>query len=210
MNTGSALLIVDVQNDFCPGGSLAVPGGDTVVPVINTIINRFSTVVATQDWHPPGHVSFASSHAGNSPFDTIRAGGVEQTLWPDHCVRGTEGARLHPGLDARNVGLILRKGARADMDSYSAFFENDRATSTGLSFYLKGLEIRTVYVCGLALDVCVYYTVMDGLGLGFRMVLVEDGCRGIDVPEGNVDTRINAMRDGGALIRTSRDLPTRS
>lgn len=210
MRDEKALLIVDLQNDFCPGGSLAVPGGDTVVPVINNIINRFSTVVATQDWHPPGHVSFASSHEGKSPFDTIRAGGVEQTLWPDHCVRGTEGARLHPGLDARNVGLILRKGAGADMDSYSAFFENDRTTSTGLSFYFKGLGIRTVYVCGLALDVCVYYTVMDGLGLGFSMVLVEDGCRGVDVPEGSVDTRMKAMRDGGALIQTSRDLPTRS
>ncbi len=210
MRDEKALLIVDLQNDFCPGGSLAVPGGDTVVPVINNIINRFSTVVATQDWHPPGHVSFSSSHEGKSPFDTVSAGGVEQTLWPDHCVRETEGARLHPGLDTRNVGLILRKGAGADMDSYSAFFENDRATSTGLSFYFKGLGIRTVYVCGLALDVCVYYTVMDGLGLGFSMVLVEDGCRGVDVPEGSVVTRMKAMRDGGALIQTSRDLPTRS
>ena len=206
MRDEKALLIVDLQNDFCPGGSLAVPGGDTVVPVINNIINRFSTVVATQDWHPPGHVSFSSSHEGKSPLDTVSAGGVEQTLWPDHCVRETEGARLHPGLDTRNVGLILRKGAGADMDSYSAFFENDRATSTGLSFYFKGLGIRTVYVCGLALDVCVYYTVMDGLGLGFSMVLVEDGCRGVDVPEGSVVTRMKAMRDGGALIQTSRDL----
>ncbi len=200
------LLIIDVQNDFCPGGGLAVKGGDLVVPVINAVIPRFHRVAATQDWHPAGHVSFASSHAGARVFDVVDAGGINQTLWPDHCVQGTRGAELHPGLDVKGIGLILRKGMSAGMDSYSAFFENDRRTETGLQRYLKGLKVRDVYVCGLATDYCVFYTSMDARRLGFRVAVVKDACRGVDQPAGSVERALSEMIKAGVTVAESGEI----
>jgi len=201
-----ALLVIDVQNDFCPGGSLAVEQGDAVVPVINALLPRFSLVVATQDWHPPDHVSFAGSHPGHKPLDVVQAGGIEQVLWPDHCVRGTRGADLHPGLDASRIGLLLRKGMRSSLDSYSAFFENDRRTDTGLQHYLKGLRIREVVICGLATDYCVLSSAMDGVRRGFQVVLVSDACRGVDFPKGSVARALATMKDAGVRVVESLEL----
>ena len=198
--TSSVLLVVDVQNDFCPGGNLAVEAGDEVVPIINKLAGRFSKVVATQDWHPRNHVSFASSHPGRRPFEVIRLGDIEQVLWPDHCVPGTAGAEFHPDLDARAFDLIVRKGTNRQLDSYSAFFENDRKTATGLHFYLQGLGLRSVYLAGLALDVCVYFSALDARRLGFEVFLIEDACRGIDTPPGTQEDRLGQMRKAGVRI----------
>ncbi|HOV62475.1 MAG TPA: bifunctional nicotinamidase/pyrazinamidase [Spirochaetia bacterium] len=202
----SALIIIDVQNDFCPGGSLAVKDGDTVVPVINAISKDFSLVVATQDWHPEGHVSFASSHTGKTTGDTVSLGKEVQLLWPDHCVQGSRGADFHPGLDLRPVRFIVRKGTSLRMDSYSAFFENDKKTSTGLEFLLKGLGIRAVYLSGLATDYCVFYSAMDAVNLGFATYLLIDGCRGVDIPEGNIDAALATMRNRGIAVIRSEDV----
>jgi nicotinamidase/pyrazinamidase len=204
---GRALLVVDVQNDFCPGGSLAVAGGDRVVPVINRLAPRFAKVVATQDWHPPGHVSFASSHPGMKPFQVADLpGGQPQTLWPDHCVAGSRGAELHPGLATAPLSLIVRKGARAELDSYSAFFENDRRTPTGLNAYLRELGCEELYLCGLATDVCVYYSAQDALRLGFAVRLVRDACRGIDAPPGNLQERLRELVAAGVRILDSSEV----
>ncbi|MBN2554172.1 MAG: bifunctional nicotinamidase/pyrazinamidase [Spirochaetales bacterium] len=199
-SNNTALLVVDVQVDFCPGGNLPVPEGEEVVPVINRLMRHFRRIAATQDWHPRDHVSFASNHPGSSPFETIHTKEGEQILWPDHCVQGTAGSEFHPDLDTLPFDLILRKGTDPKLDSYSAFFENDHETSTGLHFYLEGLKIDTVYVVGLALDVCVFYTVMDALKLGYRSVVVEDACRGIDTPPGSLSARLDDMRKAGARI----------
>jgi nicotinamidase/pyrazinamidase len=196
----TVLLVIDVQVDFCPGGNLSVPEGDEVVPVINLLSQSFQRVVATQDWHPRDHVSFASNHTGAKPFDTIRQQGQEQILWPDHCVPGTPGAEFHPDLDALRFDLIVRKGTDPTLDSYSAFFENDQKTPTGLHFYLEGLNVKTVYLAGLALDVCVYFSAMDALKLGFRTFVVEDACRGIDTPPGSLNARLDEMLAAGAGI----------
>jgi nicotinamidase/pyrazinamidase len=175
------LLVIDVQNDFCPGGNLAVPEGDKVVPVINRLAQRFHHVVVTQDWHPAGHHSFASSHAGRKPYDTIEAAYGPQILWPDHCVQGTEGAEFHPGLALRNLELVIRKGFRPHIDSYSALFENDHKTPTGLAGYLRERGIKRVFACGLALDFCVRYSAEDAKVQGFDVAVIEDACRGIDL-----------------------------
>jgi len=204
--TDRALLIVDVQNDFCPGGSLAVEQGDEVVPVINGLLPRFPLVVATQDWHPPDHVSFASSHPGRYPLDVVQAAGIEQVLWPDHCVRGTRGAELHPRLDAARVGLVLRKGMRTGLDSYSAFFENDRRTDTGLRHFLKGMKARELVVCGLATDYCVLASAMDARRLGFRVILVSDACKGVDFPRGSVAKAIETMKKAGVRVLTAAEV----
>jgi nicotinamidase/pyrazinamidase len=203
---GAALLVIDLQNDFCPGGSLAVREGDRVVPVVNRIAPLFPAAVATQDWHPEGHVSFASSHRGKEVFDVVEAGGIGQVLWPEHCVQGTEGAALHPALDLRPYRMILRKGTRKDLDSYSAFFENDGITPTGLSAYLRGLGIGAVYLAGLATDFCVCCSAMDALRLGFRTVLVGDAVRGVDIPEGGVARALERMRRAGVLIVDSAEI----
>jgi len=208
MKRGSAgvLLVVDVQNDFCPGGNLAVEQGDRVVPVINSIIPRFSAVVATQDWHPKDHVSFVSNHPGKDPFEVIEIEGIEQVLWPEHCVPGTEGAEFHPQLDTKAFDLIVRKGTNRNLDSYSAFFENDKKTPTGLHYYLKGLALQEVYLVGLALDVCVYYSAMDAVRLGFDVILVEDACRGIDTPPGSLQARLEEMSKAGVRIVKAEQL----
>jgi nicotinamidase/pyrazinamidase len=202
----STLLVIDVQNDFCPGGRLAVKHGDEVIPVINALMPLFPRVAATQDWHPPGHVSFASSHRGKEVYGTVDVGGTRQVLWPDHCVQGSEGADFHPALERRFFSLILRKGFNPGLDSYSAFFENDRKTPTGLAFFLKGLGVEKVYLCGLATDYCVLYSATDALGLGFHVFLVEDAARGVDVPAGSEEKAIDTMRASGAAILHSRDL----
>ena len=200
------LLIIDVQNDFCPGGSLAVEEGDAVVPVINRIVPLFSRVVATQDWHPSDHVSFAASHPGRKPLDVVDAGGIEQMLWPDHCVQGTRGAELHPRLEVGRIELVLRKGLRRMLDSYSAFFENDHATDTGLRFYLKGMRARDIFLCGLATDYCVLASALDARRLGFRVTLVHDACRGVDYPKGSVEKALAAMKASGVQLAESTAL----
>jgi len=173
--------VVDVQNDFCPGGALAVPRGDEVVPIVNRLSENFRSVVLTQDWHPAGHLSFASTHPGRSPYDTITAPYGPQVLWPDHCVQGTRGAAFHDALQIPHAGLVLRKGLHRTIDSYSAFYENDRATPTGLTGYLRERSIKRVFLAGLALDFCVRYSAEDAVRGGFAVVVIDDACRGIDV-----------------------------
>ena len=194
--THAALLIIDVQNDFCPGGALAVAGGDAVVPVINAVAPRFGRVIATRDWHPAGHVSFASRH-GHDVGSTASIDGIDQMMWPDHCVQGTRGAEFHPDLDIRPIDLIVHKGTSVDLDSYSGFFENDHSTPTGLEPYLKGLGIREVFVCGLATDYCVYFTAMDAVKTGFTTRVIADAVRGVDQPDGNIERTIGDMKSAG-------------
>ncbi len=196
------LLVVDVQNDFCPGGGLAVPDGDAVVPVINKIAPGFAHVVLTQDWHPPGHESFASSHAGRAPFETIEAAYGPQTLWPDHCVQGTQGAAFHEDLETTRAELVIRKGFRRAIDSYSAFYENDRTTPTGLTGYLRERAMKRVFLAGLATDFCVYFSALDAAKAGFAAVLIEDACRAIDL-DGSLAAAKAAMGQAGVTFVTS-------
>ncbi len=177
----ACLIVVDVQNDFMPGGALVVPQGDAVVPAINRVAARFEWIVATQDWHPRGHASFASSHPGRKPFETMRLEYGEQVLWPDHCVQGTEGAALHRDLAIPRAQLVVRKGYRPGIDSYSAFLEADRRTSTGLAAWLRELGIRRLWFCGLATDFCVAWSALDARAAGFEATLIEDACRAIDL-----------------------------
>ena len=193
------LVIVDVQNDFCPGGALAVPQGDDIVPVVNRLATEFTHVVLTQDWHPRGHASFASSHPGKHPFDTIDVSYGEQILWPDHCVQGTRGAAFHTKLDVPHAELVLRKGFRAAIDSYSAFFENDRRTPTGLVAYLKERRLDRITLCGLATDFCVFYSAIDGRQSGFEVTVVTDACRGIDM-DGSLANAMRSMKEAGVTI----------
>lgn len=195
-NDGDVLLVIDVQNDFCPGGALAVARGDEVVPVANRLGERFLHVVMTQDWHPPGHQSFASAHPGRQPFETITVAYGAQTLWPDHCVQGTPGAAFHPGLRLPRAELVIRKGFRPAIDSYSAFFENDRRTPTGLAGYLRERGLTRIFLVGLATDFCVHYSAVDARRLGFDAVLVEDGCRAIDL-DGSLAAAMGAMAAAG-------------
>ncbi|RLD16252.1 MAG: bifunctional nicotinamidase/pyrazinamidase [Caldiserica bacterium] len=201
----NALIIVDVQNDFCPGGALPVPEGDKIVPVINGISKKFFKVIATQDWHPENHISFAKTHNKNVG-EVVEIDGVKQILWPVHCVEGSSGANFHKDLDLSNVDLILRKGRNPLIDSYSAFFENDKKTETGLHYYLKGLGINDVYICGLALDYCVYYTAMDSVKLGFNTYVILDATKGVDVPEGNIEKATSHMEKEGIRLIKSSDL----
>ena len=191
-----ALIAVDVQPDFMPGGALPVPDGDAVVPVVNRLLDLFAVAAATQDWHPAGHLSFASSHPGAAPFSLVMAPYGEQTLWPDHCVQGTPGAALHPDLRTHRFAAVLRKGWRREVDSYSAFAENDRKTPTGLAGWLRDQGIRRVFLAGLATDFCVGWSGLDALAHGFGVVLVTDACRGIGIP----------VADGGARDSTAEML----
>ena len=200
------LLVVDVQNDFCPGGNLAVPDGDAVVPVINRLAAAFEHVVLTQDWHPAGHTSFASSHAGKAPFEVIEMPYGPQVLWPDHCVQGSKGAAFHSDLDIPHAELVIRKGYRAAIDSYSAFYENDHATPTGLAGYLRERGFARVFATGLALDFCVRYSAEDAVACGFETVLIDDACRAID-NEGSVDAaRASFAEKGVTVIESGRIL----
>jgi len=196
------LIVVDMQNDFMPGGALAVPGGDEVLPVVNRLAARFENVVLTQDWHPRDHASFASSHPGRKPFETIELAYGRQVLWPDHCVQGTPGAAFHAALDATRAQLVIRKGFHRDIDSYSGFLEADRSTSTGLAGYLKERGLRELYVCGLATDFCVAWTALDGVGAGFDVTVIEDACRAIDL-EGSLSRAWQEMAASGVQRRSS-------
>ena len=199
------LIVVDVQNDFMPGGALAVPKGDEVVPVINRLAARFDNVVLTQDWHPRGQISFASSHPGRKPFETIRLAYGEQVLWPDHCVQATPGAAFHPGLSVPHAQLVVRKGYHKDVDSYSAFLEADRRTSTGLAGYLRERGLKALYFCGLATDFCVAWSALDARAAGFEATVIEDACRAIDL-EGSLAKAWSDMQGAGVLRITSDSL----
>ncbi len=193
------LVIVDVQNDFCRGGALAVPEGDAVVPAINRLDAQFAHVVLTQDWHPPGHMSFASSHLGKQPFETIEAVYGQQVLWPDHCVQGSEGAAFHPGLAVSRAELVLRKGFRAAIDSYSAFRENDRHTPTGFAAYLRERGFESLTLCGLATDYCVLFSALDAREEGFAVQVAVGACRGIDL-DGSLVRAMRAMAEAGVTF----------
>jgi len=177
-----ALLIIDLQNDFCPGGSLPISDAHAIVPLINALAARFPHIVLTQDWHPPAHISFASTHPNRQPYQTIQAPYGPQTLWPDHCVQQTPGAQLHPTLDVPQAECILRKGFRAHLDSYSAFLENDHTTPTGLAGYLRERNLTRLFLCGLAYDFCVRFSAIDGKRLGFETIVIEDACRAVNLP----------------------------
>ena len=198
----SCLMVVDVQNDFMPGGALAVAGGNEVVPIINRIGARFQHVILTQDWHPKGHASFASSHPGKKPFEVIDLPYGKQVLWPDHCVQATEGAALHRELSLPQAELVIRKGYHRDIDSYSAFVEADRKTSTGLAAYLKERGFRKIYACGLATDFCVAWSALDARAAGFEVVLIEDACRAID-REGSLGKALMELAAAGVQRRRS-------
>jgi len=198
----TALIIVDVQNDFCPGGALAVADGDAVVPVINRLAPLFRTVILTQDWHPAGHASFASSHEGAAPFSAIEMPYGPQVLWPSHCVQGTTGAAFHPDLDTDRACMVVRKGMHPGIDSYSAFFENDQTTPTGLAGALSGKGIRHVVMVGLATDFCVRWSAVDGRRVGLAVTLVEDACRAIDL-DGSLDAAHKEMRAAGVSLTDS-------
>ena len=194
-----ALIVIDVQNDFCPGGALAVPGGDEIIPEINALMDDFPAVILTQDWHPAGHSSFASSHPGKAPFETVEMPYGTQVLWPDHCVQGSPGAAFHPDLRTERADLIIRKGFRPEIDSYSAFFENDRTTPTGLEGYLRSRGIAALTLVGLATDFCVNYSALDGARLGFRVEVRQSACRAIDL-EGSLAAARAAMQEAGVAL----------
>ncbi len=196
------LIVVDVQYDFCPGGALAVPEGDAVVAVVNRLSRLFPHRVLTQDWHPAGHSSFASSHPGKTPFETTWMPYGSQVLWPDHCVQGSAGAAFHADLDVDGAELIIRKGFRREVDSYSAFFENDRTTPTGLAGYLQDRGFRSVVLAGLATDFCVAYSALDARRLGFQTVVITDACRAIDL-NGSLASAMREMASAGVTLSVS-------
>lgn len=197
--SNEALIIIDVQNDFCPGGALAVEGGDEIVAPINSLMGQFQTVVFSQDWHPAGHSSFASSHDGQDPFSVIEMPYGPQVLWPDHCLQGSKGAEFHPQLNANAAQMIVRKGFNPAIDSYSSFFENDQVTPTGLEGYLHTRGIRKLTMVGLALDFCVNYSAVDGAKLGFDVCVEADLCRAIDM-DGSLDAALAGMAAAGVTI----------
>lgn len=199
---GDVLVVVDIQNDFCPGGRLSVPHGDEVVASINRLATRFEHVVLTQDWHAPDHLSFASAHPGKQPYDTVMLPYGTQILWPDHCVRATRGAEFHKDLQIPQAGLVLRKGIHRKIDSYSTFYENDRKTPTGLIGYLRERGFGRVFLAGLALDFCVRYSAEDAYREGFEVVVVEDACRGIDI-EGSMTASRESFRTLGIVCTTA-------
>lgn len=194
-----ALLLIDIQNDFVPGGALAVSGGDAIIPLVNALQPRFELVVATQDWHPAGHGSFASSHPGRQPFEQAELHGLPQTLWPDHCVQGTPGADFHPTLDQHRIEAIFRKGTNPDIDSYSGFFDNGRRKSTGLADYLRGRGVTQLYLAGLAADYCVYFSAKDALQQGFEVFFLEEATRAISA-EGYQQARAELLELGARFV----------
>jgi nicotinamidase/pyrazinamidase len=197
--SGKALVVIDMQYDFCPGGALAVGGGDEIITVINRLITGHDHVVMTQDWHPAGHSSFASSHPDKAPFEMIDMPYGPQTLWPDHCIQGTRGAELHEGLEWTKAELLIRKGFRADIDSYSAFYENDHSTPTGLGGYLRERGITEVALCGLATDFCVAFSAIDAVKHGLATTVILDACRGIDL-NGSMAAMIETMKGEGVTL----------
>jgi nicotinamidase/pyrazinamidase len=202
----AALTLVDLQNDFLPGGALAVPEGDAVIPVANALISRFDHVVATQDWHPPDHQSFARQHPGHKPYDLIDLHGLPQVLWPPHCIQDTAGAAFAPGLDAEGIRHVVQKGTDRDIDSYSAFFDNGHRKATGMEALLRALGVTKLFVLGLATDYCVKFTALDARQLGFEVVLVEDGCRGVNLKPTDSEEAITELRRAGVSVVRSGDL----
>jgi nicotinamidase/pyrazinamidase len=201
----SVLLVIDMQYDFMPGGALAVPTGDELVPVVNRLGRYFDAVVITQDWHPAGHISFASTHPGSKPFESMALPYGPQTLWPDHCIQGAQGAQLHAGLDLPHAQLILRKGCNSHIDSYSAFLEADRKTQTGLASYLKERGVKEVFVVGLALDFCVAWSALDARSAGFSTTVIEDACRAIDM-DGSLQKAWQQMQAAGVARLSTQEL----
>ncbi len=196
----NAVILVDIQNDFLPGGTLPVPAGDEVIPVANRVAPHFELVVATQDWHPPDHGSFADNHSGAQPGDVIDLSGLEQVLWPVHCVQGTPGAAFPSELDTSSVARVFRKGTDPSVDSYSGFFDNGRRQATGLADYLKQQGVRGVYILGLATDYCVKFTALDAAELGFKTHVIEDGCRAVELKAGDAARSISELRDAGVIV----------
>ena len=201
----TALLVIDVQNDFCPAGALEVAGGNEIVSDINHEMKKYDCVVLTQDWHPKGHSSFAISHKDKNPLDVVEMPYGDQILWPEHCVQGSKGAEFHSDLDADRANAVIRKGSNPLIDSYSAFFENDQKTPTGLDGYLKSRGINTIYLCGLALDFCVYFSAIDGAKLGYNVIVIEDACRAIDL-NGSLENSLNDMKSKGVRLLTTSNL----
>ncbi|HEY3703420.1 MAG TPA: bifunctional nicotinamidase/pyrazinamidase [Terracidiphilus sp.] len=204
ITSSDILLVIDVQNDFCPGGALAVPDGDAVIPVIHRLAPLFDHILLTQDWHSPHHASFAHAHAGKQAFETVAVSYGEQTLWPDHCVQGTRGAEFHPDLSLPQAELVLRKGFRPHIDSYSAFFENDRTTPTGLGGYLRERNISRVFAVGLAFDYCVAYSALDARTLGFEAVVIRDASRAIDLNGSATRMEAELARAGVPVINSTQ------
>ncbi len=202
----NALIIVDLQNDFLPGGALAVPHGDEVIPVANKLQRHFNLLLATQDWHPPNHGSFATNHPGKKPGDRIMLDGIEQILWPVHCVQNTHGADFAPSFDTSRIAHVFHKGIDPLIDSYSTFFDNAHRRKTGLGEYLKERSINDIYLLGLALDYCVKYSALDARQFGFNTHIILDGCRGIELDPGDLDRAIDEMKRAGAILLQSRDL----
>ncbi|HVT45586.1 MAG TPA: bifunctional nicotinamidase/pyrazinamidase [Thermoanaerobaculia bacterium] len=202
----NALLIVDVQNDFMPSGALPTRKGDEVVPIVNRLQPRFDLVVATQDWHPQNHGSFATNHPGKSPGEIIDLDGLEQVLWPDHCVQGSEGAKLHPDLDISRIHKVVRKGTDPAIDSYSAFFDNGQRKSTGLEDFLRDEGVTDLYIAGLATDYCVLWSARDAVRLGFRTHVISDACRGVELRDGDIERAFDEMRASGIDVLESRDV----
>lgn len=201
-----ALILVDLQNDFLPGGALAVPDGDQVIPIANRAQPIFQVVVASQDWHPADHGSFAASHPGKLPGEEIEMAGLSQILWPIHCVQGSKGARLAPGLDTTRIERIFYKGTDPEIDSYSCFYDNGHRRSTGLTEYLDGRSIDTVYLLGLATDYCVKFSALDAVTAGYSVHLIVDGCRGIDLNPGDIERALGEMSQAGVSFVPSDDL----
>ncbi|MHB0937546.1 MAG: bifunctional nicotinamidase/pyrazinamidase [Armatimonadota bacterium] len=201
-----ALNVTDIQRDFVPGGSLAVPRGDEIIPVVNALMPHFPLVVATKDWHPADHGSFATNHPGKQPGDMIELGGVPQILWPPHCVQHSHGAEYANGLDTSRIECILYKGTDPDIDSYSGFFDNGHRKSTGLHEYLQTQGVTDLYLVGLATDYCVLYTALDARHLGYHTVVITDGCRGLDIPPGNIERAYQQMREAGAVLMESAEV----
>ena len=201
--THGLLILVDIQNDFLPGGALAVPDGDAIIPLVNRLQPLFSTVVATQDWHPPNHGSFAINHPGKKTFDQIQLGGLPQTLWPVHCVQNTPGAELAPDLNQERIVKVFQKGTDPEIDSYSGFFDNGHRRATGLGDWLKNKGVSDVYVCGLATDYCVKFTALDAIGLGFKTFVFEDATRGVNLRPTDFREAISEMERAGVEILRS-------
>ena len=201
-----ALVIVDIQNDFLPGGALAVPDGDAVIPIVNRVQTLFPTVVATQDWHPRNHGSFAANHPGRKPFEQILLNGLPQTLWPMHCVQGTAGAELAEALNKERIAKVFQKGTDPGIDSYSGIFDNGHRKSTGLGEWLKEKGIDEVFICGLATDYCVRFSALDARQMGFKTCVVADACRGVNLRPDDVENAMSEMRAAGVSIRQSSDL----